>query len=142
MLCSTAPPPASNSRAVRTASIGLVLFGGSPSFNGRLALPKSAVLEWVRADAQAVAVYYGSFPVRDLGLLLTPAAGNKISQGVTFGDGTPIPDEDMDQVREAIWKNMVFFKWRRGDVLIIDNDAVAHGRMPYRGPRAVAVCWA
>ncbi len=57
--------------------------------DGRLALPKSAVLEWVRADAQAVAVYYGSFPVRDLGLLLTPAAGNKISQGVTFGDGTP-----------------------------------------------------
>jgi hypothetical protein len=60
----------------------------------------------------------------------------------TFGDGTPIPDEDMDQVRDAIWKNMVCFPWRRGDVLVIDNDAVAHGRMPYRGPRTVAVAWA
>jgi alpha-beta hydrolase superfamily lysophospholipase len=60
----------------------------------------------------------------------------------TFGDGTPIPDVDMDRVRDAIWKNMVFFPWRAGDVLILDNDSVAHGRMPYRGPRTVAVCWA
>ena len=60
----------------------------------------------------------------------------------TFGDGTPIADDDMDAVRDAIWKNMVFFKWRRGDVLVIDNDAVAHGRMPYAGPRTVAVAWA
>ncbi len=60
----------------------------------------------------------------------------------THGDGTPITDADMDAVRDAIWENMVFFKWRRGDVLVIDNDAVAHGRMPYSGPRVVAVAWA
>ncbi len=60
----------------------------------------------------------------------------------TYGDGSPIPDADMDQVRDAIWKNMVFFKWRPGDVLIIDNDSVSHGRMPYVGPRTVAVAWA
>jgi hypothetical protein len=59
-----------------------------------------------------------------------------------YGDGTPIPDADMDRVRDAIWRNMVFFPWRRGDVLVLDNDAVAHGRMPYRGPRTVAVAWA
>jgi hypothetical protein len=60
----------------------------------------------------------------------------------TYGDGSPNADGDMDAVRDAIWKNMVFFKWRRGDVLVIDNDAVAHGRMPYAGPRSVAVAWA
>ena len=60
----------------------------------------------------------------------------------THADGTPIADRDMDAVRAAIWKNMVFFKWRRGDVLVIDNDAVSHGRMPYTGPREVAVAWA
>ncbi len=60
----------------------------------------------------------------------------------TYGDGTPIPDTDMEAVREAIWRNMVFFKWRKGDVLVIDNDAVAHGRMPYAGERSVAVAWA
>jgi alpha-ketoglutarate-dependent taurine dioxygenase len=48
----------------------------------------------------------------------------------------------MELVRDAIWDNMVFIRWRAGDVVAIDNFAVAHGRMPYEGPRKVAVCWA
>jgi alpha-ketoglutarate-dependent taurine dioxygenase len=60
----------------------------------------------------------------------------------TFGDGTPIPDADMDAVRGAIWKNLVAFSWQKGDVVAIDNFRVAHGRFPYRGPRKIAVCWA
>ncbi len=58
--------------------------------DGTLALPRTAVLDWVRSDAQAVAVYFGGFPVRELGLLLVPVAGGKISQGVTFGEGMPV----------------------------------------------------
>ena len=60
----------------------------------------------------------------------------------TYGDGAAIPDGDMDAVRSAIWKNLVAFRWQRGDVLAIDNQAVSHGRMPYEGPRRIAVCWA
>lgn len=60
----------------------------------------------------------------------------------TFGDGSPISDADMDAVREAIWKNMVFVRWRKGDVVVIDNRSVSHGRMPFAGPRSVAVAWA
>lgn len=59
----------------------------------------------------------------------------------TFGDGTPIPDADMEAVRDAIWKNLRTFRWRRGDVVLIDNFAVSHGRLPYRGPRKVVVAW-
>ncbi|MDP2307375.1 MAG: TauD/TfdA family dioxygenase [Pseudomonadota bacterium] len=61
---------------------------------------------------------------------------------VTFGDGGAIPEADLEAVRDAIWKNMVFPRWERGDVTAIDNRAVAHGRMPYTGDRLVAVCWA
>ncbi len=61
---------------------------------------------------------------------------------VTFGDGGAIPAGDFEAVRDAIWKNMVFPRWERGDVTAIDNRAVAHGRMPYTGERLVAVCWA
>jgi hypothetical protein len=68
--------------------------------------------------------------------------GEEQAMHCTYGDGTPIPDRDMDAVRDAIWHNQVFFRWRKGDVLILDNDAVAHARMPYTGPRTVAVCWA
>lgn len=61
---------------------------------------------------------------------------------VTFADGGTIPDSDVTAVREAIWKNMVFPRWQLGDVVAIDNASVAHGRMPYSGPRRIAVCWA
>ena len=60
----------------------------------------------------------------------------------TYGDGSPITDDDMEAVRDAIWKNMVFVPWQQGDVIAIDNFAVAHGRMPFEGPRRIAVCWA
>jgi alpha-ketoglutarate-dependent taurine dioxygenase len=60
----------------------------------------------------------------------------------TYGDGSPISDAEMEAVREAIWKNLVAFPWKQGDVLAIDNRSVSHGRMPYSGPRAIAVCWA
>lgn len=64
-----------------------------------------------------------------------------LAMNCTYGDGTPIPDADMEAVRDAIWRNLRFFRWRVGDVVLIDNFSVAHGRMPYRGPRKVVVAW-
>jgi hypothetical protein len=32
--------------------------------------------------------------------------------------------------------------WRDGDVPILDNAAISHGRRPYRGNRRVLVAWA
>lgn len=60
----------------------------------------------------------------------------------SYGDGSPIPDEDMERVRDAIWRNLVCYRWRADDIVAIDNFAVSHGRMPYAGPRRVLVCWA
>jgi alpha-ketoglutarate-dependent taurine dioxygenase len=60
----------------------------------------------------------------------------------TYADGAEIPRADMEAVRDVVWRHLVSFPWRRGDVLAIDNYAVAHGRLPYRGRREIAVCWA
>lgn len=60
----------------------------------------------------------------------------------TWADGTEIPDADMEAVRAAVWKHLVVVPWQRGDVIAIDNFAVSHGRLPYAGPRSVAVAWA
>jgi alpha-ketoglutarate-dependent taurine dioxygenase len=60
----------------------------------------------------------------------------------TWADGTEIPDADMEALRDAVWKNLVVIPWRRGDVVAIDNYAVSHGRLPFSGPRSVAVAWA
>lgn len=64
----------------------------------------------------------------------------------SYGDGSPIPRADMDAVRDAIWRNLVVYRWKRGDVLALDNRAIAHGRLPYTafpttGPRLIAVAW-
>lgn len=60
----------------------------------------------------------------------------------SYGDGSPIPRRDLSALRDAIWKNLAFPRWQRGDIMVIDNRAVAHGRMPYQGPRRIVVAWA
>jgi alpha-ketoglutarate-dependent taurine dioxygenase len=60
----------------------------------------------------------------------------------THADGGEIARADVEAVREAVWRHLVVFPWRKGDVLAIDNYVVAHGRLPYAGPREIAVAWA
>ena len=57
-------------------------------------------------------------------------------------DGSEIADADMEAVRDAIWRNLSVTPWQRGDVLIIDNHATGHGRLPYRGRRKIGAAWA
>lgn len=67
---------------------------------------------------------------------------DELAMHCTYEDGSEIADQDMERVRDAVWRHMVIIPWRRGDVVAIDNYAVAHGRLPYQGPREVAVAWA
>jgi alpha-ketoglutarate-dependent taurine dioxygenase len=69
-------------------------------------------------------------------------ADNDQAMHSTFADGSPIPADDVRQVIRAIWKNIVITPWRKGDIVVIDNAAVGHGRLPYEGPREVVVAWA
>ncbi len=57
-------------------------------------------------------------------------------------DGGEIPKADMEAVRDAIWQNLSVTPWLESDILVIDNHAVGHGRLPYRGRRNIAVAWA
>jgi alpha-ketoglutarate-dependent taurine dioxygenase len=69
-------------------------------------------------------------------------APDELAMHCTHLDGSQIPDADIEAVLDAVWRHMVVVPWRRGDVVAIDNFAVSHGRLPYQGPREVAVCWA
>lgn len=60
----------------------------------------------------------------------------------TYHDGSEIESADLNQVRDLIWKNLVVYAWKQGDVVAVDNNRIGHGRLPYSGPRMVAVCWA
>jgi alpha-ketoglutarate-dependent taurine dioxygenase len=69
--------------------------------------------------------------------------GHKMSLQADFGDGTPISAREMGRIRAAIHRNMVFSRWQRGDLLLIDNFSTSHGRQPtYDKGRKIAVAWA
>lgn len=58
---------------------------------------------------------------------------------VTYGDGTPISDEDLAEVRKAERDNRLVEPWQTGDIMIVDNMSILHGREAFTGPRRVVV---
>ena len=56
-----------------------------------------------------------------------------------YGDGSRIEGEVMEYLREAYEREKVRFDWEDGDILMLDNMLVAHGRESYKGERRVAV---
>jgi alpha-ketoglutarate-dependent taurine dioxygenase len=54
-----------------------------------------------------------------------------------YGDGTEIDEADLDTIERKIAELEVAFPWRAGDLLILDNMLVAHGRRPFSGPRKI-----
>ncbi|WP_202925740.1 TauD/TfdA family dioxygenase [Goekera deserti] len=58
---------------------------------------------------------------------------------VSYGDGAPIEDDVHAHIRDAYAAATVARPWRAGDVLVVDNLLVAHGREPFEGDRLVLV---
>jgi alpha-ketoglutarate-dependent taurine dioxygenase len=59
-----------------------------------------------------------------------------------YGDGSPIEPSVLEEVREAYVQETVAFPWQKGDILMVDNMLVAHGREPFSGPRKIMVAMA
>ena len=71
--------------------------------------------------------------------LLSKQGEHGLSRNAYYGDGSPIEEEALDHIREVYRKEEILFKWQRGDILILDNVLMAHGRKPYQGDRKIAV---
>ncbi|CAM3020116.1 Taurine dioxygenase, alpha-ketoglutarate-dependent [Pseudomonas gessardii] len=65
-----------------------------------------------------------------------------LPRNVYYGDGTPIEDEVLNQIRAVLDDCMISFPWQSGDVLMLDNMLAAHARAPFEGPRKVIVAMA
>ena len=63
----------------------------------------------------------------------------ELPQYTCFGDNTPIDVSMLDEIREATCQQTVVFPWQEGDVLVLDNMLVCHGRRPFVGLRKILV---
>jgi acyl carrier protein/alpha-ketoglutarate-dependent taurine dioxygenase/NRPS condensation-like uncharacterized protein len=65
-----------------------------------------------------------------------------VPRGARYGDGSRIAPEDLRAINEAYQSSTILIPWRHGDVVLVDNMLVAHGREPYQGARKVVVALA
>ncbi|MEM9385010.1 MAG: amino acid adenylation domain-containing protein [Pseudomonadota bacterium] len=71
--------------------------------------------------------------------LLAKYGVERLPRNVTYGDGSPISEADLAAMDQAYERARVEFPWQRGDVLLLDNERVAHGRNPFTGERRIIV---
>jgi hypothetical protein len=72
-------------------------------------------------------------------VLLTQYSAAELPYQTYYGDGSAIEDSTLETLRAAYREETVSFRWEQGDVLMIDNMLVAHGRNPFSGPRKIVV---
>jgi alpha-ketoglutarate-dependent taurine dioxygenase len=69
--------------------------------------------------------------------LLSTMGVESLPYNTYYGDGSPIEDSLVEEIREAYRDETVSFPWQPGDLLLLDNMLVAHGRNSYRGERKI-----
>lgn len=72
-------------------------------------------------------------------LLLKEFGKKRLPRNTYFGDGSEIPDDVIAHISAAFNRNLIKFRWERGDLLVIDNMLKTHGRMSFEGARKIAV---
>jgi alpha-ketoglutarate-dependent taurine dioxygenase len=78
-------------------------------------------------DAEVKASLLSLFPVEDF------------PRNVLYGDGTLIENDVMAEICQLYKQEQHGFLWQEGDILVVDNMLVAHGRNPYVGARKTLV---
>ncbi|THA25970.1 TauD/TfdA family dioxygenase [Streptomyces sp. RKND-216] len=67
---------------------------------------------------------------------------DRLPKTTEAGDGTRFTTDELTSIRAAFAAETTTFDWQRGDVLLVDNMLVAHGRAPFTGDREIRVAMA
>jgi alpha-ketoglutarate-dependent taurine dioxygenase len=74
--------------------------------------------------------------------LLSFLREDELPRNAFYGDGSGIEADALAEIRAAYDAETISFGWQSGDVLLVDNMLVAHGRAPFTGARKVVVAMA
>lgn len=89
---------------------------------------------WLRDERQKI---YG-----DEGLNSTTGASSINRTDCYFADsGETLSHEELRYIDEVTMKGLKYIKMQKGDVVLLDNYSVLHGRAPFFGTRKHAVTW-
>ena len=97
--------------------------------------------EWVWFN-QAHLFHVSNLPEEVRESLLEIVDEEDLPRNVYYGDGSPIEESLLDDIRGVLAEATVSFPWHSGDVLMLDNMLAAHARTPFSGPRKVIVAMA
>lgn len=88
---------------------------------------------------QAHLFHVSSLPEEMRHLLLETLGEAGLPRQALYGDGQPIELPVLEEIRGAYEQESVSFRWREGDLMMLDNMLVAHGRRPFKGRRKIVV---
>ncbi|MEV6598628.1 TauD/TfdA family dioxygenase [Actinoplanes sp. NPDC051346] len=71
--------------------------------------------------------------------LMELMAEEDLPRNAYLGDGSRIDDADLAAIRAAYDAELLKFPWQPGDLLMVDNLAMSHGRSTFEGPRKLLV---
>jgi alpha-ketoglutarate-dependent taurine dioxygenase len=71
--------------------------------------------------------------------LLSQMPEEELPSNSYYGDGRAIEPGVLDELRGAYHESTRLFSWETGDLLLLDNLLMAHGREPYTGTRTTLV---
>jgi alpha-ketoglutarate-dependent taurine dioxygenase len=98
--------------------------------------PRTGEMVWFNH----VAFWHVSSLEQTLREMLLDAYGEKgLPYNTYYGDGERIEDGVIEELRQAYLDETESFPWQRGDLLMLDNMLVAHGRATYAGDRKILV---
>lgn len=98
--------------------------------------PQTGEMSWFN---HATFFHVSTLPEKIREALLAEFDEEELPSNTYYGDGTPIELETLEHLREMYKAETVAFPWQKGDILLLDNLATAHGRNPYEGPRKIVV---
>jgi alpha-ketoglutarate-dependent taurine dioxygenase len=101
-----------------------------------LAHPVTGEMVWFN---QAHLFHVSSLAENVQASLLGTFAEEDLPRNAYYGDGSPFGQEDLNTIRQAFRDEEIVFPWRSGDIVVVENMLVAHGRRPFSGPRRVVV---
>lgn len=95
--------------------------------------------------ALALSQYSLTSNLRDT--LLRQSGEEELPNNTYFGNGDAISSEEMAHIEEVHTRHTVRFDWAQGDLLLLDNMLMTHGRETFSGKRVIhaaladPLCW-